>query len=42
MGLYDYAATVQAKVTNSGKVDGAEVAQVSSPCLISFFLSSPC
>ena len=30
MGVYDYAATVQATVTNTGDVDGAEVAQVSS------------
>ncbi|GAA5980421.1 hypothetical protein JCM10908_001649 [Rhodotorula pacifica] len=28
MGLYDYAATVQVTVTNTGKVDGAEVAQL--------------
>ncbi|GAA5953317.1 hypothetical protein JCM8115_000490 [Rhodotorula mucilaginosa] len=28
MGVYDYAATVQATVTNTGKVDGAEVAQL--------------
>ncbi|GAA5980274.1 hypothetical protein JCM10908_001595 [Rhodotorula pacifica] len=28
MGVYDYAATVQATVTNTGEVDGAEVAQL--------------
>lgn len=29
MGVYDYAATVEATVKNTGAVDGAEVAQVS-------------
>jgi hypothetical protein len=41
MGVYDYTATVQVTVTNTGEVDGAEVAQVSCQCSAeSFALSS--
>ena len=40
MGVYDYAATVQATVTNTGDVDGAEVAQVSYQCSASLSRSA--